>query len=143
MPLLQLIYMSDLVHQDEAKIPAILEEARRNNAKNGITGMLLYSRGAFMQVLEGTPEKVKATYAAICQDARHCNIFTLDELPVSHRHFGAWSMGYRSLTGVDLQTQPELAALFEIKPHELSRRVAPGIAHAVLSSFGDGSLAIQ
>lgn len=142
MPLLQIIYMSSLVDNDETHIPSILESARRNNAQNQITGMLLYSNGTFMQVLEGVPELVKATFDAIRRDARHFNIFTLDELPVNQRHFASWSMGYHRVTGSDLRSQPELAALFEIKPHELSRRAAPGIAHSVLKSFGDGSLPI-
>ncbi len=143
MPLLQIIYMSNLVDNDEAQISPIVETARRKNSQNGITGMLLYSAGNFMQVLEGDPVAVRATFEAIQRDARHTNIFTLDELRVDRREFGAWSMGYHRVTGSDLTSQPELASLFEIKPHELTRRVAPGIAHAVLKSFGDDSLPIR
>lgn len=142
MPLLQIIYMSSLVGNDEAQIVPIVESARRNNSKNGVTGMLLYSAGNFMQVLEGDPDAVKATFDTIAQDTRHSNLFILDELRVGQREFGAWSMGYHRVTGSELMAQPDLAALFEIKPHELTRRVAPGIAHAVLKSFGDGSLPI-
>ena len=142
MPLLQIIYMSNLVDNDEAQIAPIVESARRNNAQNQVTGMLLYSDGHFMQVLEGDPAAVKATFEVIQRDPRHTHIFILDELRVGRREFGTWSMGYHRVTGSDLVSQPELAALFEIKAHELSRRVAPGIAHAVLKSFGDGSLPI-
>lgn len=143
MPLLQIIYMSSLVDNDETHIPSILESARRNNAKNGITGMLLYANGTFMQVLEGVPEAVQATFAAIQQDVRHFNMFTLDELRVHQRQFASWTMGFHRVMGSDLEIQPALGAVFEIKPHELARRVAPGIAHAILGSFGDGSLPIQ
>jgi len=142
MPLLQIIYMSNLVDNDEAQIAPIVESARRNNSKNEITGMLLYSAGHFMQVLEGDPAAVKATFDVIRQDPRHDSIFILDELRVGRREFGAWSMGYHQVTSLELRSQPDLAALFEIKAPELSRRVAPGIAHAVLKSFGDGSLPI-
>jgi Sensors of blue-light using FAD len=139
MPLLQIIYMSSFASHDEAQIPAILESARRKNAENGIAGMLLYSNGTFMQVLEGGHEAVRATFETIKKDTRHYNIFTLDELLVGQRQFASWSMGYHRVTGIDLNSQPDLAAVFEVKPRELAQRVAPGIAHAVLGSFVDRS----
>ncbi|MEB0262865.1 MULTISPECIES: BLUF domain-containing protein [unclassified Mucilaginibacter] len=37
----------------------LLKESRDNNIRVGITGLLLYNDGAFMQVLEGYEDPVK------------------------------------------------------------------------------------
>jgi hypothetical protein len=53
MALSELIYVSTVVGESEHELGAILESSVRHNQLNGITGMLLYYRGGFMQVLEG------------------------------------------------------------------------------------------
>ncbi len=137
MPILQLIYMSNLVDGNEMVIPAILESARRNNTKNGVTGMLLYGDGSFVQVLEGDPEQVRQTFECIRNDPRHTAFFKLDELQVKQREFDKWSMGYLKLSSLELKNLPELASLFQVKSGEVARRVAPGLAQAILKSFGN------
>ena len=57
----------------------ILAQSREANAKAGITGMLLYKDGNFMQALEGEETAVRALYARICRDPRHRGILTLVE----------------------------------------------------------------
>ncbi len=44
---------------------ALLETCRKNNAGSGVTGMLLYRDGKFMQVLEGDEGTVRALYEGI------------------------------------------------------------------------------
>ncbi|MEP7187723.1 MAG: BLUF domain-containing protein, partial [Roseiflexaceae bacterium] len=46
-----------------AALQALLLTSRRNNMQLGITGMLLYKDGEFMQVLEGEQAAVQALYA--------------------------------------------------------------------------------
>ena len=46
----------------------LLAQCRENNAKLGITGMLLYKDGNFMQVLEGEETVVRSIYAKISGD---------------------------------------------------------------------------
>ena len=57
----QLIYVSDLVG-DTAQLGAILKSAMRHNQADGITGMLLYSGGNFLQVLEGLTKLFEMWY---------------------------------------------------------------------------------
>ena len=50
----QLIYLSSATEMfTKEKLLALLEQSRPNNARLGITGILLYSNGNFMQTLEG------------------------------------------------------------------------------------------
>jgi hypothetical protein len=57
MPLIQLIYISQLVGEDETSLGPILSASVRRNTASGITGMLLYANGRFLQVLEGEDRK--------------------------------------------------------------------------------------
>lgn len=140
MPLMQLIYLSDLVGRDESMLPAILESAVRHNRKNGITGMLLYSEGNFLQVLEGEADAVQATYQRICQDPRHHHVTGLLEEQVPQRQFSAWSMGYKQLSAQDLRAFPQCAPYFKYGFHATAFAPAPGDALDMLKLFSKGAL---
>lgn len=136
----QLIYVSDLVGQDETQLGPILESAVRHNKEDGITGMLLYSGGNFLQVLEGAHEKVRATYDRICQDPRHANAMLLLEQDVPERHFGDWSMGYRQLGPEDVARFPERAPYFQFGFRNEALKAKPGEALEMLEMFCKGML---
>lgn len=114
MSLIQLMYVSSATHQfSDHELDRILESCARHNAATGITGMLLYSEGNFMQVLEGSESAVAETYERICQDSRHTNFFLLSKDETPRREFSAWNMGFRRLTRRDAQNSPTYAPLFE------------------------------
>src|SRR5437870_652135 len=75
----------------------LLEKAHRNNTRDGITGLLLYKDGNFMQALEGPEETVLRTFARISRDPRHHGVMTLLDGPLTERQFPSWSMGFRNL----------------------------------------------
>ncbi|MGY0217542.1 BLUF domain-containing protein [Endozoicomonadaceae bacterium StTr2] len=82
----------------EEELTSILETARHNNASNNITGMLLYSNGTFMQVLEGEDrDKLQALYQTIEQDKRHHSIIRMIEGETRKRQFPDWSMGFNHI----------------------------------------------
>jgi Sensors of blue-light using FAD len=56
----------------------LLRKSRDNNAALGITGMLLYKDGNFMQVLEGDEERVRALATKVSQDRRHRGFIQLE-----------------------------------------------------------------
>jgi len=76
----------------------ILSQSRFQNAEAGITGMLLYKDGNFMQVLEGEENAVRDLYTRIRHDPRHLGIVTLVEGERDNRCFGDWSMGFQDLS---------------------------------------------
>lgn len=105
--------MSDLYHLiytsaaatdiSEEELQNILKSARHNNTTIGITGILLYESGSFLQVLEGSKAAVQAFYNEIAKDPRHTDVKILVEEPISKRDFGDWTMGYAGLTREQLQ----------------------------------------
>ena len=73
----------------------ILASARRRNLAEDITGMLIYHRGEFVQILEGENKSVANVYEKfIGSDLRHTAINKVQENTISHRSFHEWSMGF-------------------------------------------------
>ena len=140
MAMTQLIYASDLVNRDEAQLGPILESAVRHNREDGITGMLLYSGGNFLQVLEGSQEQVLKTYQRICRDLRHTNILILTQEEVEERQFAGWNMGYRQLSDADVARFPEYAPYFQFGFKPTDFKAKPGAALELLTLFSKGML---
>lgn len=96
----QLLYASN-THRDvsDALLEEILAVSRRNNAACQVTGILLYSEGCFMQVLEGEDAAVAGTFARIRADKRHWNTMIMLDRDAP-RAFGAWSMGLATAAAI-------------------------------------------
>ena len=71
---------------------AIMEKAAENNAPRGITGMLCYGSGQFLQALEGERTAVNALYHRIATDSRHSSCHLLNVEEITSRDFAEWSM---------------------------------------------------
>ncbi|MCU0419561.1 MAG: BLUF domain-containing protein [Cyclobacteriaceae bacterium] len=82
----------------ERELKELLDKSRANNFKTGITGMMLYLEGKFIQVLEGEEAAVKALLAKIKKDTRHTKIATLLEGQLGQRLFNQWTMGFKNLS---------------------------------------------
>jgi len=98
---------------DATRIAALLLQSRANNERHGLTGMLLYKKGRFMQVLEGADRDVRERYAAISADPRHTDLKTLLDESIEQRRFPQWSMGLPDPVDADLRTAPGYESLFE------------------------------
>ena len=78
----------------EEDIAAILMSARGNNARDELTGALVYNGHNFLQLLEGPDEKVEACLAVIRGDPRHSGMTEVRRRTVDTRDFGEWAMLY-------------------------------------------------
>jgi hypothetical protein len=102
-----LVYVSSAVRSFSTDdLRALLATSRKNNAELGITGMLLYKEGNFMQVLEGDEGPVHGLYEKIATDPRHTGEITLKQGFVEERQFPAWSMGFRDLDSPETRAIP-------------------------------------
>lgn len=95
--MLQLVYISTSREVlSAAELGSILTVSRRNNAKEGVTGLLLSGGRRFLQVLEGPEAAVTATFDRIAADPRHFAIVKLSVRDVKERQFGEWAMAYNA-----------------------------------------------
>jgi Sensors of blue-light using FAD len=92
--LVRLVYASRAVASvDQEELVTILRQCKVNNPARGITGVLCFSEGIFLQVLEGGRSAVNALYNHIATDPRHQQVEVLCFEEVSERRFASWSMG--------------------------------------------------
>ena len=129
--LIQLIYSSSASADfSPAELTAILEQSVSNNQANAVTGLLLYTHGSFLQLLEGSPAAVDATYARIARDPRHHSIEPHLRTPIHQREFSQWHMGFHQLDAADARALPQFAPVFEqgFDPHRLTACPDEGLA---------------
>ena len=119
----------------KADLNELLAQCRRNNARLGITGMLLYKDGNFMQVLEGEESAVRSIYAKIGGDPRHKGEIVLQQGTQEERQFPGWSMGYRDLESQEARAVPHYSEFLNtpLTGREFSGN--PGRSQKLLLSF--------
>ena len=78
----------------DEQVDRIVAEARARNAVNGITGVLLYCDGNFMQYFEGEADAVRETFARIRASESHYQVNELMNQPIEEREFSDWAMGF-------------------------------------------------
>ncbi|MDO7875987.1 BLUF domain-containing protein [Hymenobacter sp. ASUV-10] len=124
-----LIYLS-YAHQlfSDEELASLLVQSRQANKQMHITGVLMYSEGLFIQLLEGEKEVVHLLYARITQDPRHFHLVKLVDEAVSRRSFTEWSMAFQ------LYTRQQLKALAGyVSADQLAADLTTlGPAHAVI-----------
>lgn len=137
MSLIQLIYVSRAVDElPEEELDAILNSSVRHNKPQGVTGLLLYAKSSFMQVLEGDEAAVDETFGRIRGDRRHTDIYVLDRGPIEARSFDHWHMGFKRLSASDLAAFPDYAPFFQQGFDPTSIGAHPGLALDMLLNFG-------
>jgi hypothetical protein len=99
----QIIYASKTNQEfSAADLKKLLAHARLRNREAGVTGMLLFHDGVFLQALEGEARAVNEIFARIEIDPRHRYLSVLHRGPGPEgRVFGDWPMGYVDFTGGD------------------------------------------
>lgn len=145
MALYQVVYISMVSGEEpkRAELQALLSTSVRRNRELGVTGMLLYAHGGFMQLLEGEEAAVRALFDRVRRDDRHRRVTVLVQGPVAERTFADWAMAYRCLEdeaaadaeGGDDGLPAELAPLFHKGFDESRLRARPGVALELLRYY--------
>jgi hypothetical protein len=105
--LFQIVYTSTATKLfDRAELMELLKGSVQRNNQAGITGLLLYQNGTFMQALEGETAAVIALFSKISHDSRHHHVIPLIHEPIEHRHFSNSAMAFRNLDSPELRNLP-------------------------------------
>lgn len=86
----------------------LLNHCHTHNPRQGLTGLLVYGNGTFLQALEGEATAVDALMSKIGRDSRHRNLRVLRRESITQRRFTDWSMGFERLTDEALKNVPGL-----------------------------------
>ena len=131
-----LVYVSSATKLwTKEELVELLRASRENNAPQGITGLLLYKDGNFMQMLEGDEQAVTALYERIELDPRHRGAIVLLKGQEDARQFPDWSMGFRDLKSPELRSQPGFSEFLNAPLTAREFEANPGRAKALLQMF--------
>jgi len=124
----QLMYASTAAWtMEHGDLNTILDEARANNRRYGVTGLLLHLDHGFLQLLEGPKDAVLEVFRQIERDHRHIGVRVLIQQDTPSRLFGNWSMGFDRWSEGAART----AGVFEAVREAIEQPILPEKAAAL------------
>ena len=140
--LVRLMYASRATDSvDQEVLSAILKKSKANNPDLGVTGVLCFSGGIFLQVLEGGRSPVSALYNRIASDPRHRDVVLLSYEEIGERSFASWSMGQVNLNRLNPGLLLKYSERPELDPYSVSGQVSLALFNelvATASIMGQG-----
>ncbi len=115
----------------EADLDGILRSARTNNPLDGITGLLIFNGGAFLQILEGAESAVDDMSQRLRTDPRHFNMFVRAEQFIDGRAFPDWGMAYLRVDDGEFVGEQEVRKAFLRKVPESTRNVIKALTQSM------------
>ena len=132
--LVRLLYASRAVDTSSDAIEAILAQSRRHNPECGITGILCYGGGIFLQAIEGGRMAVSELYGHIQRDPRHKDLVLLHYEEIAERRFGGWTMGQVNMSKVNASILLKYAEKPELDPYSVSGRVSLALLEELMAT---------
>ena len=133
--LVRLLYASHAVEAiNQEALVAILRKSKANNPGTGITGVLCFSEGIFLQVLEGGREAVNKLYNRISNDNRHTEVTLLCYDEIGERRFAGWSMGQVNMGHLNPALLLKYSERPTLDPFAVSGRVSMSLFEELMAT---------
>ncbi|HQX60742.1 MAG: BLUF domain-containing protein [Rhodoferax sp.] len=132
--LVRLLYASRAVDTSVEAIDAILSQSRQSNPTCGITGILCYGGGIFLQAIEGGRMAVSDLYGHIQKDVRHKDVVLLHYEEISERRFGGWTMGQVNMSRINATILLKYAERPELDPYSVSGLVSLALLEELMAT---------
>jgi hypothetical protein len=120
------------VNQEE--LLAILRKSKANNPAVGITGVLCFSEGIYLQALEGGRSAVNKLYNRIAADPRHTDVELLCYEEIGERRFAGWSMGQVNLARLNPALLLKYSEKPALDPFAVSGRVSMALFEELMAT---------
>ena len=133
--LVRLLYVSRALDPDaSAATDSILAVAREHNMANGITGILCYGGGIYLQAIEGGRNQVNALFSVIVKDPRHKDVVMLDYEEIQERRFGGWTMGQVRLDKLNPSIVLKYSETADLDPYSVSGAVSFALLEELMAT---------
>lgn len=132
--LVRLLYASRAIDTSPGAIDAILTQSRLHNPESGITGILCYGGGIFLQAIEGGRMSISALYGQIQRDVRHADVVLLHYEEISERRFGGWTMGQVDTSRINASILLKYAEKPELDPYSVSGKVSLALLEELMAT---------
>ena len=133
--LVRLMYASRAVPTvDQEALVAILRKSKANNPALGVTGVLCFSEGIFLQALEGGRSAVNQLYNRIASDPRHTNVELLNYAEIGERRFAGWSMGQVNISRLNPALLLKYSERPTLDPYSVSGAVSMSLFEELMAT---------
>jgi hypothetical protein len=132
--LVRLLYASRAIDPASAEIEQILAQSRQGNPGLGITGILCYGGGIFLQAIEGGRNSVSELYGHIQRDPRHKDVILLHYEEISERRFSGWTMGQVNMSKINASILLKYAEKPELDPYNVSGKVSLALLEELMAT---------
>ena len=132
--LVRLLYASRAIDPSVEAIETILAKSRQYNPTCGITGILCYGGGIFLQAIEGGRMAVSDLYGHIQKDVRHRDVVLLHYEEISERRFGGWTMGQVNMSKINTNILLKYAEKPELDPYSVSGNVSLALLEELMAT---------
>ena len=133
--LVRLLYVSRSMNPETAEeTESILNASREHNIANGITGILCFGGGIYLQAIEGGRNQVNALYSHIVQDPRHKDVVILDYQEIMERRFGGWTMGHVRLDKLNPSIVLKYSETPDLDPYGVSGQVSFSLLEELMAT---------
>ena len=132
--LVRLVYASRAIDISAEAIDAILSQSRQHNPECGITGILCYGGGIFLQAIEGGRMAVSELYGHIQKDPRHKDVVLLHYEEIAERRFGGWTMGQVNTSRINASILLKYAEKPELNPYSVSGKVSLALLEELMAT---------
>ena len=119
---------------DQEALFAILRKSKANNPGCGVTGVLCFSEGIFLQVLEGGRSAVNQLYNRIASDNRHSSVELLCYEEIGERRFAGWSMGQVNMSRLNPALLLKYSETPTLDPFAVSGHVSMALFHELMAT---------
>jgi hypothetical protein len=133
--LVRLMYASraaESVNQDT--LAAIIKKSKVHNPAVGVTGVLCFSEGLFLQVLEGGRLPVSLLYNRIASDTRHRDVALLSYEEIGERKFAGWAMGQVNLSQLNPALLLKYSETATLDPYAVSGAVSMALFNELVAT---------
>ncbi len=132
--LVRLLYASRALDTNPESISTILAQSRQYNPSCGITGILCYGGGIFLQAIEGGRLAVSELYGHIQRDKRHSDVALLQYEEITERHFSGWTMGQVNLQKINHSILLKYSEKPELDPYSVSGKVSMALLEELMAT---------
>ena len=133
--LVRLMYASRaLPNVTQEDLTAILRKSKANNPQSGITGVLCFSQGIFLQVIEGGRSAVNKLYNQVVADPRHTDVELMIYEEIGERRFAGWSMGQVNMARLNPALMLRYSETPTLDPYSVSGKVSMALFEELVAT---------
>lgn len=132
--LVRLLYASRALDTSPEAIGSILHQSRDHNPCTGVTGVLCYGGGIFLQAIEGGRMAISELYGHIQRDPRHKDVVLLHYEEITERRFAGWTMGEVNMNRINASILLKYAEKPELDPYSVSGLVSLALLEELMAT---------